>query len=60
MGTGFSPMPNMGGKLMWYKNELYHVTDENFSKINFEDIKNFKNGWVPPDDSGNVVYRIHR
>ena len=59
VGTGTSPMPNSGGKLMWYKNELYHVTDVNFSKINFEDIQNYRNGWVPPNNSGNVIHNIH-
>ncbi len=58
VGSTFPPMPNRGGKLMWYQGELYHVTDENFSKIIIEDIKNFQNGWIFPNRNENLIHNV--
>jgi hypothetical protein len=60
IGTGMPAMPNSGGRLIWYDYQLYHVTDVNFSKIDFGDIKNLKNGWVGPADSGRVYHDVMR
>jgi hypothetical protein len=59
-GSYFPPMPNGGGKLSWYKGELYHVTDADFSKISLDDIASFSNGWVSPNDSGKAYNEISR
>ncbi|UCG62454.1 MAG: hypothetical protein JSV52_03980 [Candidatus Zixiibacteriota bacterium] len=58
IGTGMPAMPYTGGRLIWYDNELYHVTDLNFSKIDFSEIKNLENGWVGPADSGAVYHDV--
>jgi hypothetical protein len=58
VGTGMSPMPNRGGNLIWYDNSLYHLTESNFSIIDFNEIENLTNGWVRPTDSGRVCNKV--
>jgi hypothetical protein len=58
IATGLPPMPSSGGALIWYKGKLYHMTGDQFSEIDFNEIKNFENGWVPPDNSGRVIKEV--
>ncbi len=58
VGTAFPAMPDRGGRLIWLNDNLYHITSENFSMIDFGDIEGLSNGWVAPTDSGKVYYNI--